>query len=107
MPGARELFLPQRGGFSSCDWLIDKAQMTVGGVRWMLAGFVCAPLFLLPAQVIGRDSSLADGCNLMRQAQNEPLVPPACEAWYCERFGTEFPAILPRGLRAFQPLVDF
>src|SRR5713101_1177285 len=49
MPGARELFLPQRGGFSSCDWLIDKAQMTFGGVRWMLAGFVCAPLFLFPA----------------------------------------------------------
>jgi hypothetical protein len=29
------------------------------------------------------------------------------EAWYCERFGTEFPVLLPRSPNAFQPLVDF
>ncbi len=29
------------------------------------------------------------------------------EAWYCERFGTEFPVLLPRNPNAFQPLVDF
>ncbi len=29
------------------------------------------------------------------------------EAWYCERFGTEFPVLLPRNPNAFQPLIDF
>jgi hypothetical protein len=29
------------------------------------------------------------------------------EAWYCERFGTEFPVLLPRNPNVFQPLVDF
>ena len=31
----------------------------------------------------------------------------AFEAWYCARFGTEFPALVPRDVSAFQPLVDF
>jgi hypothetical protein len=29
------------------------------------------------------------------------------EAWYYERFGTEFPVLLPRSPNVFQPLVDF
>jgi len=29
------------------------------------------------------------------------------EAWYNERFGTEFPVLLPRSPNVFQPLVDF
>lgn len=31
----------------------------------------------------------------------------AFEAWYSERFGTEFPALLPRDRGTFQPLIDF
>jgi hypothetical protein len=30
----------------------------------------------------------------------------AFESWYCERFGTEFLALLSRAPGAFQPLVD-
>jgi hypothetical protein len=31
----------------------------------------------------------------------------AFESWYRERFGTEFPALQPSAVNAFQPLVDF
>jgi len=31
----------------------------------------------------------------------------AFEAWYQERFGTDFPALLPPASGSFQPLVDF
>ena len=31
----------------------------------------------------------------------------AFEGWYRERFGTEFPALLPNAINSFQPLVDF
>jgi hypothetical protein len=31
----------------------------------------------------------------------------AFESWYCERFGTEFPALLSPAPGAFRPIVDF
>jgi hypothetical protein len=31
----------------------------------------------------------------------------AFESWYRQRFGTEFPALQPNAISAFQPLVDF
>jgi hypothetical protein len=46
---------------------------------------------------------------------SEPDVSPATvvtaleafESWYCQRFGTEFPALQPSPTSTFQPLVDF
>jgi hypothetical protein len=42
-----------------------------------------------------------------RSGNSVPRALETFEAWYRERFGTEFPALQPRDAPSFQPLVDF